>query len=149
MQSSSAYYGVDYTPSEGRTHPWALRDLGQLTRALRTDNIQYIRLQWVDFINNTRYRVLSKSYFIKLMESPRPGITMIKVSLGGVFDVIAPGFSAIGEFLYVPDISSYRVCPYAPGHASIMGFFQEKIPSPDRGLILPLCPRTILQRIVE
>ena len=63
--------------------------------------------------------------------------------------MLAPGFGPVGEDLYVPDLSSWRVCTYAPGHASVMGWFQEKIPGPSGELAVPLCPRTLLHRLVR
>ncbi|CAL1708626.1 unnamed protein product [Somion occarium] len=141
-------YGVSYNPSDTTTT--APRNAKSLIQTLQqSSSVAYIRLQWVDLINNIRFRVISKKYFIKLLESSRPGVGLTKASLGLVFLATAPGFGSSGEYLYVPDISSYRICPYAPGHASIMGFFQEKMPLPNGSLSVPLCPRTLLQRIVN
>ena len=61
--------------------------------------------------------------------------------------------SPIGEYIYVLDLSSFRVCGYEPRHAAVMGWFQEKTPLPGRNGRLTyevdLCPRTILRRVVE
>lgn len=114
---------------------------------------EYIRLQWVDLINNVRCRVLPMSYFIKLLQSPRPGVGVVKISLGLVYLMSAPAFSPVGEYLYVPDMTSMKRCPYAPDEASVMGWFQEKAPVIRADLQLTvevdLCPRTILKRVVE
>lgn len=60
---------------------------------------------------------------------------------------------ATGDYLYALDLSSIRKCPYAPGHASIMGWFEEKVPvagqEGHRSIEVDLCPRTILRRLVE
>jgi len=65
----------------------------------------------------------------------------------------APGFLPIGEYLYVPDMASMKLCPYAPGEASVMGWFQEKAPVQRADLQLTvevdLCSRGILRRVVE
>ena len=118
---------------------------------LLTPDIQFVRVQWIDYINTVRFRVLPTSYFRKLLSDPhsRAGVGLVKAVLGIVGLNIAPGFGAVGEFLYVPDLSSWRVCTYAPGHASVMGWFQEKVPHPTKGLTVELCPRTILQRLVR
>ena len=58
--------------------------------------------------------------------------------------------SPAGEWLYTFDLSSIRLCPYAPGHASVMGWFEVKTPT--AGLVstnVDLCPRTILRRVTE
>jgi hypothetical protein len=66
---------------------------------------------------------------------------------------MAPGFSGTGEYLYTPDLSSTRLCGYAPGHASIMGWFEEKLPAQgnlgrEGALNVPICPRTLLWDVV-
>ncbi|KAI0675657.1 FLU1-II [Trametes maxima] len=116
---------------------------------LLTPEIKFVRIQWIDFINTIRYRVLSASYFRKLFADPnsRPGITISRGGLGLVGLQLTPGFDAVGEYLYVPDLESWRICTYAPGHASVMGWFQEKTPQPGKGFTTSLCPRTNLQRI--
>jgi glutamine synthetase len=143
-------YGVKYTPS-------AVQNANPLANlsvdALKVMGIQYIRLQWVDLVNNIRYRVIPLSHFSKILDSPRPSISIAKCVFGLVFISTAPGFSALGEYLYVPDMNTLKLCPYADGHASVMGWFEEKVPvkGPDGNLsvTVPLCPRTTLKRIVE
>jgi glutamine synthetase len=146
----SAEYGVKYTPSTvQKTTPLANVSIDDL----KSMGIEYIRLQWVDLINNIRYRVIPLSYFAKILESPRPSISITKCVFGLVFITLAPGFSALGEYLYVPDMNTLRLCPYADGHASVMGWFEEKVPvkGPDGipSVTVPLCPRTTLKRVVE
>jgi glutamine synthetase len=67
--------------------------------------------------------------------------------------MLAPTFLAVGEYLYVPDMASMKICPYAPGEASVMGWFQEKTPVPRAdsklSVEVDLCPRGILKRVVE
>jgi len=111
--------------------------------------LAYIRLQWVDLVNNIRYRVIPLSYFEKLLSSPRPGVTFAKAVLGLVYLNMAEGFNAIEEYLYVVDLESLRVCPYEPGHATVMGYFQEKVPVTGSKVEIDLCPRGILKRIEE
>jgi hypothetical protein len=147
----SSDYGVKYTPANVET---ATPLVNVSIKDLKSIGIKYIRVQWVDFVNNIRYRVISISYFAKLLGSHRPSISIAKCALGMVFGVaIAPGFSIMGEYLYLLDMSSIRLCSYAEGHASVMGWFEEKAPiiGLDGNLTLnvPLCPRSTLKRIVE
>ena len=142
----SGRYGLDYSPSNVTSGSnftiEQLKDLG----------ISYIRLQWVDLINHVRCRVIPISYFVKLLASARPGISIAKAALGIAFLTLSPGFSPSGEYLYVPDLSSFRICAYAPGHATVMGWFQEKHPidSPiGPTLDVEICPRSTLRRVVE
>ncbi|KAG6330159.1 hypothetical protein ID866_8931 [Astraeus odoratus] len=116
--------------------------------ALPELGVSFIRVQWVDFTNVVRYRVLPLSYFYGLLQSHRPGLTVTKSVMGLVFDSIVEGFSPVGEYIYVIDLASLRLCTYAPGHAAVFGFFQPKT---DIGaeIGVPVCPRTTLQRIVR
>lgn len=113
----------------------------------------FIRLQWVDFTNVVRYRVIPLSYFIKMLRSPRPSIAIAKVAFGLVSLSIAPAFSAMGEYLLIPDLSSLKISSYDEGHATVLGWFEEKAPvlGPDgeSSVKVDLCPRTMLQRVVE
>ena len=115
-------------------------------------NIRYIRIQWADYNNQVRCRILPVSYFRKLLESERPGILLTKATLGVVVLQIVPGFSAVGEHIYVVDFASFRLCSYAPGYAAFFGFFQEQvsIPRPNGpSFAVPLCPRTLLLRLLR
>ena len=123
-----------------------------------------MRLTWVDFVNFVRYRVIPIKHFKKLIAesssrtgdfkvNPNGGIMLTKALFGLVYITMAPGFGAAGEYLYVPDLKSLRVLPFAPGHASVMGWFEEKeaVKGPDGQdtFKTPFCPRALLQRIVE
>jgi glutamine synthetase len=121
---------------------------------LEGKGVRYIRFQWVDYTNITRYRVIPLTAFRKLLSAPRPGIALTKAVLGIIGSSLAPGFSGTGEYLYTPDLNSTRLCGYAPGHASLMGWFEEKLPVPENAgkenaLKPPLCPRGLLKGIVK
>lgn len=140
-------YGVVYTPSNVDSY------VGQKT-SLTEDlldrlGIQFIRITWVDWINNIRFRVVPRPYFQKLLASARPGVSLAKAGFGLVFLAVAPGFPPAGEYHYVLDESSFRLSPYAPGHATVFGWFQHKVPDPEHGLTVPYCPRTALKRVVQ
>ena len=113
----------------------------------------YVRVQWVDLTNIIRCRILPVSYFLRLIKSTRPGVGVAKGSMGLVYTKVAHGFSAAGEYLYVPDLSTMRICPYAPGEAAVMGWFHEKTPyiGAENKLTVDVlsCPRTNLKRIVQ
>ncbi|PFH47784.1 hypothetical protein AMATHDRAFT_66915 [Amanita thiersii Skay4041] len=139
-------HGVLYTPSSVSASSLTLQQA-------KSQGIKYIRLQWVDLVNTVRFRVIPVSYFEKLLQSSRAGVGVAKVCLGLVYLITAPGFSPMGEYLYVPDMSTLRLCPYAPGHASVMGRFEEKTPIEGPGgefsFEVDLCPRTLLKRVVD
>ncbi len=86
------------------------------------------------------------------MQSSRPGLAVAIAVMGMVDLRLADGVSAVGEWFYVIDTSTLRICPYEEGLATVMGNFQHKVPVPVNGfpsLQVDLCPRTILDRVVE
>ncbi|KAI6112161.1 hypothetical protein EDD16DRAFT_1865969 [Pisolithus croceorrhizus] len=119
-----------------------------LSQPLEDLGVKFVRLQWVDFSNFVHCRVLTTSHFYKLLRASRPGVTVAKVVLGIVFLTMVEGFSPAGEYVLVIDLASVRVCGYAPGHAAVFGYFQEKYPIGGK-LDVPLCPRTNLRRIIK
>ena len=137
-------YGVKYPVDKTFVAP----DLSYLKK---WHNIKYIRLTWLDLHNVARCRVLSLGYFERLLEtaSGRPGVSVVGCVLGVVGLTVANGFSAAGSYLYVADLTSMRLCPYAPGHAMLFGWFQNSQVGPERPLAYDLCPRTLLARQIS
>ncbi|KAI0337052.1 glutamine synthetase/guanido kinase [Trametopsis cervina] len=145
-------YGVTYTPAILAAQPSsAPLEQHSLTNIHLLDRlgIEYIRIQWADLTNVVRFRIVPRQHITKLLATARPGVATTKAILGIVGLAVAPGFTVVGEYLYVIDPSSFRINPYAPGHASVMGFFQEKVPHPQRGLTVATCPRTLLKSVVQ
>ena len=137
-------YGVKYSADKTFVAP----DLSYLKK---WHNIKYIRLTWLDLHNIARCRVISLEYFERLLEtaSGRPGVSVVECVLGMVGLKLANGFSGAGNYLYVADLSSMRLCPYAPGHAILFGWFQNAQVGPERPLEYDLCPRTLLARQIS
>ncbi|KAF9451353.1 glutamine synthetase/guanido kinase [Macrolepiota fuliginosa MF-IS2] len=139
-------HGVLYTPSP--VSGWSAPTI----QWLKNNGIRYIRAEWVDLVNIVRLRILPVSYFEELMLSPRPGVGIAEAALGLVYENLAEGFGVAGEYLYVPDLSTARLCPYSPGHASVLGWFEEMTPYRDvKGELAvkaSLCPRTKLKDVV-
>lgn len=137
-------YGVKYSADKTFVAP----DLSYLKTY---HEIKYIRLTWLDLHNVARCRVLSLSYFERLLEtaSGRPGVSLAGCVLGLVGLTIANGFSVTGSCLYVADLTSMRLCPYAPGHAMLFGWFQNSEVGPEQPLEYDLCPRTLLARQIS
>ncbi|TFY83382.1 hypothetical protein EWM64_g631 [Hericium alpestre] len=140
MSARPTPYGRVYTPRN--QHPYR----PPAVDSLADSGIRYIRLQWTDFTNLTRFRVLPLATFLALLESESPGVGITKAAFGLVGATLAEGFSVTGEYVYVPDTESLRICDYAPGHASVMGWFERKEPEAH---MVKLCPRTLLKRIEE
>ncbi|KAJ6567122.1 glutamine synthetase/guanido kinase [Mycena capillaripes] len=145
--TSNLGHTVIYSPSVNNTRP--PMDIP----ALKALGIRFVRFQFVDLTNNVRYRVIPITYFEKILVSGRPSISILTACLGAVFLTLADGFAPDSEYLYVPDMSSVRILPYKPGHASVLGWFEEKTPIVGIGGELSsevdLCPRRILRETVE
>lgn len=145
-------FGVVYRP--GNTVTDNVSPLVGLSAAeLKSQGIRFIRIQWLDLTNRLRFRVVPISYYQKLLDSKRPGVCMVKCAFGLIDVTPAPGFDATGQHLYVIDTQSIKPCPYAEGHASVMGWLQEYVPvERPNGQIdinVPHCPRGTLRRVVR
>ena len=111
-------------------------------------NIRYVRLTWVDYANNIRCRVLPWERYNSLVATGRPGIRVPKVAFGLIGSRTAEGFSAVGSWLFVADTASLRWSA-GTGVATVFGWFQHIEPSPGRDITSPLCPRSILHRVLR
>lgn len=139
-------YGLQPTPSSIRASQ------APTLSELEHGGVHYIRFTWVDLSNTIRYRVIPIQHFLALTKSPRPGIAIARTAPGIVFNTSAPAFNSVGEVLYAPDMASVAWTPYAKGHASVMGWFQEKDANLEKGKVSKasgVCPRSLLKRIVE
>ncbi|KAF9024403.1 glutamine synthetase/guanido kinase [Hymenopellis radicata] len=143
---SHSALGVPYSPATlnapAAVKPAELSGLG----------ISYVRVIWVDLTCIVRCRVLPLQFFLKTMESSRPGLALARAVLGMVELQLVDGVPPAGEWFYVIDPSTLRLCPYDEGMATVMGYFQHKVPVSVNGslsLQVDLCPRTILERVVE
>lgn len=139
-------YAVIYKPdSTPASKPDSVRGL-----RLESRGIKWVRVQLVDYTSTVRFRILPVAYFKKVCETLRPSLLFDLSLLGaGVSQCEVGTESDWGrECLYVVDFGSFRACPYAPGHATIMGWFEEKTASPTGDLAIKLCPRTMLNNIV-
>jgi len=151
--TQEAAFGLKYLPVSAKLPTLGKGDILHVLLKLNELHIRYVRLQWVDYTNITRNRIIPLAAFSELLGASRPGIAVVKAALGLVGVTLAPGFSAAGEYLYTPDLTSIRLCGYAPGHASLMGWFEEKSPIQKQGekdaFEVPHCPRGLLRGIVK
>lgn len=145
MTNEPTAYGVKYSVDKTFVAPSLSHLKGY------PHHVKYVRLTWLDLHTVTRCRVLSIGYFERLLEtaSGRPGVSVVGCVLGLVGLRVVDGFSAAGGYLYVADLSSMRLCPYAPGHAMLFGWFQNIQVSPEKPLEYDLCPRTLLARQIS
>ena len=140
-------YAVVYKPeSTPASKPDSVRGL-----RLESRGIKWVRVQFVDYTSTVRFRILPIAYFKKVCETLRPSL-LFDLSLLGAGLSRSEGSTGEDwerECLYVIDFGSFCACPYAPGHATIMGWFEEKTTSPMGSLSMKLCPRTMLRNIMD
>ena len=148
-----AAFGLKYLPVSAKLPTLSIKSNNGGRYFSTKHYIRYIRFQWVDYTNITRNRIIPRSAFFELLGASRPGVGVTKAAFGLVGVSLAPGFSGTGEYLYTPDLTSLRYCTYAPGHVSLMGWFEEKSPVRTQEgkdtLEVPLCPRGLLRGIVK
>ncbi|KAK1230790.1 hypothetical protein PQX77_006104 [Marasmius sp. AFHP31] len=90
------------------------------------------------------------------MQSNRPGVNFVEIALGIVYLITPPtskSFSVAGEYICVPETSTLRPLPFAPGHLGVLSHLEEKAPYKGKDgkmtVEVPLCARSLLKRIVE
>ncbi|KAF8827170.1 hypothetical protein HHX47_DHR5000569 [Lentinula edodes] len=141
-------HGITHTPATVKASSKAIT----LAHIKASTELKYVRLYWVDLSNTRRCRVIPRESFLQLMESNRPGVNVGQVALGLVYLTIAEGFHPIGEYLYVPDLSSLRIL-HGVGKSPIFGIlgkFENKSPEGKKsGVEVEMCPRTALSRIIR
>jgi len=144
--SAQHNYGVEYKHNKDPSKEGVLS-----LKDLTSQEIKYVRLQWLDVCNVMRGRIIPTPYFIKVAQSSRPAIAMPRAVLSLIGqNTLAPGTSASVEWLAIIDMSTLRAIPYSPGHASVFATFESKVPHPKTGALkLELCPRTALAKVVE
>jgi glutamine synthetase len=133
-------YGVEYTADNLPAF------MPPTLSALQGAGTRFIRLTWVDLSNTVRCRVIPIRHFLRIIASKRPAISLLSAAPGLVFSFPPPGFGSAGEVVYTPDEASLRPAAYAPGHASMFGWFESK--DGERGPS-SLCPRGLLKKILE
>ncbi|KAH9834985.1 FLU1-II [Rhodofomes roseus] len=141
---AASEFAVTYTAEVSGPRYTSVDDL-----RLEERGIKYVRVQYVDYGNTVRFRVLPVSYFKRVCKVARPSLIISPFALAFVGIRFAGGFRRTDDCLHVIDLNSFRVCTYAPGHAVVMTWFQEKVPLPTAGLAMSICPRTMLQKVVD
>jgi hypothetical protein len=162
---------IVYHPSSGKFNAPSFS-------ALKEAGVKYIRVTWVDYSATIRIRIYPIRSFEKILASSRPGVSLSQVCLSLFGDTWDTGITHAGAYVYAFDMSSLRLCAYAPGHASVFGWFQEKtssvrkspvavqskllsklgfglavfeekVPSPQSSSVyVALCPRSLLAKLL-
>ncbi|TFY55234.1 hypothetical protein EVJ58_g8375 [Rhodofomes roseus] len=118
---AASEFAVTYTAEVSGPRYTSVDDL-----RLEERGIKYVRVQYVDYGNTVRFRVLPVSYFKRVCKVARPSLIISPFALAFVGIRFAGGFRRTDDCLHVIDLNSFRICTYAPGHAVVMTWFQEK-----------------------
>ncbi|OLN93094.1 Protein fluG [Colletotrichum chlorophyti] len=148
--SNHVYHlGLTFSPDEGILDPRRLfgrSDLDILEAFLDGKKPpQYLRICWNDMTATPRVRAIPMRRVLSALNHDGDfSISVIKASLGLLQnDVVVQGASGTGEYRIHPDFTSLQEGP-RDGHISVFGDFREL-----DGSATPLCPRSLLQRVVE
>jgi glutamine synthetase len=112
--------------------------------ALKAQGIRFVRVVWCDNGNVIR----GKAIHIDALggrEHLGVGLSAAQQAVPVTVDGVAPGsgLGPVGEVWLVPDWSTLRPLPYAPGHARVMGDMVNN------GQPWPWCARQFLRRQVQ
>ena len=123
-------------------------DVQQLTRFRATNpDIQFVVIQWLDYLGTLRSRWMPVNAFDKLVKSGNH-IGISKGNLGTLQnDKVTPVCDPVGQILVEPDLASMRIMQtkgmIGPAASSVMARFVDEDARP-----LDLCPRSQLQHFV-
>ncbi|KAE9570669.1 hypothetical protein CGMCC3_g13253 [Colletotrichum fructicola] len=143
------HLGFSFSPEESHMNPRRLSgrsDLDILEAFLDGKKPpQYLRIYWNDMTATPRVRAVPMRKVLSVMnEDGDFSISITKASLGLLQnDMVVAGASGTGEYRLHPDFTSLQEGP-RDGHISVFGDFREQ-----DGSVVPLCPRSLLQRVVE
>ena len=115
----------------------------KVKKTLEPANIKFVRILWCDNANIIRGKAVHLDLLSEFFNYG-VGISTGQQGLPVMYDTVIPetGLSPVGEVRLVPDWSTLKLLPHAPGHARVMG-----------NMILAgepwaLCPRDFLIRSI-
>lgn len=119
-------------------------DLDTILNLVEQNNIQLIRFLYCDTSSVIRGKAASKA---SLRSSMQSGIGLVKgmMAMNLLDDMQTDtGYGATGEIRLVPDLSTFRIVPYAPATAALLCDMIELDKNP-----WALCPRAALKRQLD
>lgn len=128
---------------------------GSDSAASDTTQIKFVRLCWIDLTGRMRCRIVPRTRYERMIESPPESILPLPACVMGLGhrDELAPGFGPAGDLYLQPDKISYRILTYLPTHAMVMcsllrrresDVHQQPESVSNCFSPYPLCPRFIL-----
>ncbi|WP_036484818.1 glutamine synthetase family protein [Myxosarcina sp. GI1] len=115
--------------------------LKEVRKTLQQSGVKFVRILWCDNANIIRGKAVHIDMLSHYFEHG-VGIAAGQQGVPVMYDAVMPksGLSPVGEVRLVPDWSSLKLLPYAPGHARVMGDMVLN------GVPWSLCPRNFLRQ---
>ncbi|BBG25222.1 Glutamine synthetase [Sulfuracidifex tepidarius] len=115
---------------------------GDVLDQLKSGNIDYIRVEFIDVLGNTRARSLRRAEFEEISNGLKGVLFPESLLLLDYQD--RPIRSKYDDIVAIPDLSTFVLIPYLERTARVLSF----INMPD-GSSSPFCTRTILKKATE
>ncbi|CAB9505938.1 Type-1 glutamine synthetase [Seminavis robusta] len=122
-----------------------------LLRSLQFSGVQFLRFVTVDACNNIRSKVKPVKYLLNQeAKSLDKQVSIAAVCFAGLphhadYMVDGSGMDARNVLSVQPDLGTFRVLPYAPKSAIVMGNLMDQYTDEPS----PFCTRTVLRKVVE
>ncbi len=109
-----------------------------------TSGIRFVRVVWCDNANVIRGKAVHVNMLPHYVQHG-VGITAAQQAIPVMFDAVVSetGLRPVGEIRLVPDWSTWKNLPYAPGHARVIGDMRF-VDGP-----WSHCPRSFLKRMID
>lgn len=114
-----------------------------LKQLLHAAQVKFVRIIWCDNANVIRAKAVHLNYLEDTIANG-VGITVAQMALPVMADTVVPetGLGPVGEVRLMPDWSTLKVLPFAPGHAQVLS---DMVVGPT-GEVWEQCPRGFLRR---
>ncbi len=114
-----------------------------LKHLLHAARVKFVRIIWCDNANVIRAKAAHLNYLDDTIANG-VGITVAQMALPVMADAVVPetGLGPVGEVRLMPDWSTLKVLPFAPGHAQVLS---DMVVGP-AGEVWEQCPRGFLRR---
>jgi glutamine synthetase len=125
-----------------------------LLRSLHFSGVQFLRYFTVDVNNNVRCKVKPVDHLLKNANATTTTLdsqaSVAEVCFAGLpyysdFMIDGTGMNARNVLKIQPDLGSFRILPYAPKSALVMGNLLDQYSDEPS----PLCTRGLLSRVVQ
>lgn len=127
-----------------------------LLRSLHFSGVQFLRYFTVDVCNNVRCKVKPVGHLLQNQKGLEGEVSIASVCYAGLpyyadyMIANETGLDATTVQTVQPDLNSFRILPYAPKSALVMGnLFEQHNSNSSSNEPSPLCARGLLRKVVQ